>query len=193
MPRPLIEPVRRSALVHAAISEIGETGSLDVTVARIARRAGVSPALAHHYFGSKEQIFLAAMRHILRAFGGSVRARLAEAQTPRARVSAIVTASFAQENFAPETIAAWLNFYVYAQTVPEAKRLLSVYRRRLHANLAHALRPLAGARAGEIAEIVGALIDGFYIRQALHGAPVPGSAEIVALIERTINRLLSEE
>ena len=34
----------------------------------------------------------------------------------------------------------------------EARRLLNVYRRRLHSNLTHDLRPLVGSRAGEVAE-----------------------------------------
>ena len=38
---------------------IGPHGSLDVTMSDIAREAGVSPALAHHYFGSKQQLLVA--------------------------------------------------------------------------------------------------------------------------------------
>jgi TetR/AcrR family transcriptional repressor of bet genes len=60
-----MEPIRREALVKATIAEIGAMGSLDVTVSKIAKRAGMSPALAHHYFGSKDRILLAAMQHIL--------------------------------------------------------------------------------------------------------------------------------
>jgi TetR/AcrR family transcriptional repressor of bet genes len=52
MPKLGMEPIRRAALVSATISEIGRAGSLDVTVSQIARRAGMSSALAHHYFGS---------------------------------------------------------------------------------------------------------------------------------------------
>ena len=61
MPKVGIQAVRKDALVLAAIAEVGAVGSLDVTVAGIARRAGVSSALAHHYFGSKDDILLAAM------------------------------------------------------------------------------------------------------------------------------------
>ena len=64
MPKVGMEPIRRSALVAAAIEEIGRAGSLDVTVSQIARKAGMSSALAHHYFGSKDQIFLSAMRSV---------------------------------------------------------------------------------------------------------------------------------
>ena len=62
MPKIGMEPIRSASLVRATIEEIGERGSLDITVSQIARRAGVSSALAHHYFGSKEKILLSAIR-----------------------------------------------------------------------------------------------------------------------------------
>ena len=129
MPKVGMEPIRREALVKAAITEIGQAGSLDVTVSQIARRAGVSSALAHHYFGAKDQLFLAAMRHILSIYGAQVRAGLAMAAGPRARLEAVIRASFEAGNFRAEVIAAWLNFYVQAQTSDPARRLLRVYQR----------------------------------------------------------------
>ncbi len=170
MPKLGMEPIRREALIEATIHEIGHRGSLDVTVSQIARRAGVSSALAHHYFGGKEQIFTAAMRHILSVYGTRVRAALALAEGPRARLAAIIRASFEAGNFRPEVIAAWMNFYVQAQTSEEARRLLRVYQHRLRSNLLHALRPLAGTRAPGIAATIAALIDGLYIRHALREA-----------------------
>ncbi len=161
-----VELKRREQLVNAAIVEIGETGSLDVTVGRIARRAGVSPALAFHYFGDKERLFLAAMRHVLRVYGDQVRGAIAAANTPRARLDELIAASFSPPNFHPGVIASWLNFYVLAYRSEEARRLLRVYHRRLHSNLVHDLRPLAGAHAEGIAERIGALIDGLYLRFA---------------------------
>ena len=169
MPKVGMEPIRRAALVNATIAEIGLAGSLDVTVAQIAKRAQMSSALAHHYFGAKDQMFLAAMRHIMATYAAEVRTRLGTARTPRARLEAIIRASFEAGNFQPEIIAAWLNFYVQAQNVDGASRLLVIYQKRLHSNLVHALRPLAGPRADEIAQDVAALIDGHYIRQALAG------------------------
>ena len=162
-----MEPIRRAALVQATIEEVGRSGSLDVTVAQIARRAGVSSALAHHYFGGKDRIFLAAIRHILTLYGASVRGALAGARGPRERLDAIVRASFAPVNFRREIIGAWMAFYVQALVSAESRRLLGVYQRRLRSNLVHELRPLAGDRAPAIAETVAALMDGIYIRAAL--------------------------
>lgn len=167
VPKLGMEPLRRAALVEATIHEIGAHGTLDVTVGAIAKRAGMSSALAHHYFGGKEQIFLAAMRHTLTVFGTEVRAALVTAETDTARVEAIVCASFSSSNFRPEVIAAWLNFYVLAQTVPEAKRLLTIYQARIRSNLVYSLRPLIGARASQAASRIAAMIDGVYLRQSL--------------------------
>lgn len=183
MPKLGMEPIRKAALVKATISEIGRVGSLDVTVSQIAKRAGMSSALAHHYFGSKEEIFLAAMRHVLTLYGAEVRGALAVAQGPEARLRAILTASFSAGNFRREVVGAWLNFYVLAQTVPEAKRLLAVYQRRLRSNLLDCLRPLAGARAHEVAEGLGALIDGLYIREVLKSGPPDAGAAVQTALD----------
>ncbi len=182
MPKLGMEPIRKEALVKATIVEIGRTGSLDVTVSQIARRAGMSPALAHHYFGSKEEMFLAAMRHVLTLYGAEVRGALAAAEGPEGRIRAILRASFSPGNFRREAVGAWLNFWVLAQTVPEAKRLLAIYQGRLRSNLVSALRPLAGGHAPDVADGLGALIDGLYLREVLKtGAPDGASAAAMAL------------
>lgn len=166
MPKVGMEPIRRTALVEATIAELGARGSLDVTVGQIAKRAGMSTALAHHYFGGKDQIFLAAMRQILRDFGAEVRRELLAADTPRARAEAVIKASFAPSCFDPATISAWMTLYASAQTNPETRRLLGVYQSRLHSNLRHALRPIS-AQPVQNATLLSALIDGLYLRAAL--------------------------
>jgi len=173
-----MEPIRREALVKATIAEIGAKGSLDVTVSQIAKRAGMSSALAHHYFGGKDQILVAAIRHTMSVYAAEVRGALVMARGDEGRVEAIVRASFSPRNFRAETVAAWMNFYVLAQRSGEAERLLGIYHARLRSNLRHALRGLIGARAGEVAARVAALIDGVYLRQSLgRGTPDGEAAE----------------
>lgn len=167
MPKLGMEPIRRAALVQATIQEIGAAGNLDVTVSRIAKRAGMSSALAHHYFGGKDQIFLAAMRHTLGIYGAEVRAALDGATGHGQRLEGIISASLGSTNFQPDVIAAWLNFYVLAQTSAPAHRLLRIYQRRLQSNLLYDLRPLLGAGAAGAAARIAALIDGLYLRQGL--------------------------
>lgn len=163
-----VPPLRRKALILATIAEIGEAGTLDVTVSRIARRAGVSSALAHHYFGSKDQIFLAAMRYVLESFRQAVSLRLKTAVSPQDRIIAIIDASFEPSQFEREIIAAWLAFYMRALQSQPTRRLLQVYARRLHSNLSFNLRQIFdGATAEKVAQGLASMIDGFYIRHAL--------------------------
>lgn len=189
MPKLGMEPIRRSALVEATIAEIGAKGSLDVTVGQIAARAGMSSALAHHYFGGKDRIFLAAMQQILRDFGAEVVRTLKSAQTPHARATALISSCFAPSCFAPETISAWMTLYASAQTNPETLRLLRLYQARLQSNLIHALRPISTDPCGH-AEIIAALIDGLYLRAALSRSKSAAGARDTAL--KALDTLLDE-
>ncbi len=183
MPKIGMEPLRRRALIDATVAAIGEHGSLDVTMSQIAGRAGVSSALAHHYFGAKDDLLRATMRSLLADLGRELRAALVRAETPRERLSAIIAVNFSAPQFGEEVVAAWLAFYVEAQRSPEMRRLLAIYARRLHSNLTDALLRLLPRRdALHVAEGIAALIDGLYIRRALKsGAPDPASA--IALVE----------
>ena len=62
MPKTGMEPLRRRELIGAAIESIHAQGMAQVTMGDIARRAGVSAGLAHHYFGGKDQLLSATMR-----------------------------------------------------------------------------------------------------------------------------------
>ncbi len=186
MPKLGMEPIRRDAIVKATIAELGVKKSLDVTVSQIAKRAGMSSALAHHYFGGKDQIFLAAMRRILSDFGQEARTELNAAE-PSARAQAIIRACFAPSCFTPDVIAAWMTFYVLAQTNDDALRLWQVYQARIRSNLTHALRPLLDDPV-EGAENMIALIDGLYIRAALSAPERPELAVNHAL--RVLNTLI---
>jgi TetR/AcrR family transcriptional repressor of bet genes len=183
MPKVGMEPLRRRALIDATISAIGERGSLDVTMSDIAGRAGVSSALAHHYFGAKDELLQATMRHLLAELNADTRRALAAARTPRARVLAIVAVNFSDKQFQPGTIAAWLAFYVEAQRSTPLRRLLRIYARRLHSNLMSGLvRLMPPADADRTAEGMAALIDGLYIRRALRDG-TPNAASAISLAE----------
>ena len=188
MPKLGMEPKRRAALISAVIDEVGEAGSLDVTVSKIAKRAGMSSGLAHHYFGSKDQMLIAAMRHILSVFSKQVISGLATATGPRARLKTIVRANFEDHVFDQRKTSAWLSFYALSQSNAEAAHLMRIYHRRLRSNLLFDLRRLSPA-AGDIEQVLSALIDGVYLRRALSGAgPDPAAADTVL---RALDALLA--
>lgn len=190
MPKLGMSPLRRKELIDAAILAIGERGGLDVTMNDIASRAGVSSALAHHYFGAKNELLQATMQQLLFDLIEEMRQALLHADSPRERISAVVGVNFSTSQFRPETVSAWLAFYVEAQRSAELRRLLRVYTHRLRSNLLSGLRPLVDdADAHQAAEAIAALIDGFYIRRALRdGLPNPAGA--VQIIESYVDTIL---
>lgn len=181
MPKSGMQPIRRRALIDAAIGAIGERGTLGVTMSDIAGRAGVSSALAHHYFGAKEDLLEATMRHILAELGHDSREALRNSAGGIDRVRAVIGVNFSAGQFRAEIIAAWLAFYVEAQRSARLRRLLHIYARRLNSNLMSGLKRQV-ADPALVAAGIAALIDGLYIRHALNEG-LPDAEAAVALVE----------
>lgn len=55
-------PPNREAILQAARAYFEQHGYDGATIRGIAGKAGVDPALVHHYFGSKDQLMVAAMK-----------------------------------------------------------------------------------------------------------------------------------
>ncbi len=74
----------REAILDAARRRFGEQGYDGATIRGIAADAGVNPALVHHFYGTKERLFAAAMRlpvvpsEIITSVLGAERDRLGE-------------------------------------------------------------------------------------------------------------------
>lgn len=191
MPKIGMEAERRRSLISATVDAIHEYGYCDITMAQIARRAGVSGGLVHHYFGSKDQLLAATMRHLLKDLGDGIRGRLSAAETPRERISAIIEGNFGDGQFQPAVIAAWLAFYVQSRTTQSNARLLQIYSARLTSNLTFNLRHfLPPNDASRVAEGIASMIDGVWIRQALRGKKV-NRDEAVAMVEDYVDAQIS--
>ena len=79
----------REAILDAARRRFGEQGYDGATIRGIAADAGVNPALVHHFYGTKERLFAAAMRlpvvpsEIITSALGAERDRLGDEFQPR--------------------------------------------------------------------------------------------------------------
>ncbi|OKL43143.1 transcriptional regulator BetI [Pseudovibrio exalbescens] len=174
---------RKSSIIDATIFVIHDRGYSEATMAQIAKRAGVSTGLPHHYFGSKALLLNATMVKLLKDLSVQTRAQMKGLSHPEERVKAIVAASFSQEQFRPEVISAWLAFYVQARTEQATRRLLRIYHSRLISNLVHEFSGLAPRpEAIRSARSTAALIDGLWLQMALAGDnPSPSQAMEIAL------------
>ncbi|HLQ86309.1 MAG TPA: transcriptional regulator BetI, partial [Salinisphaeraceae bacterium] len=135
MPKVGTQAIRRRQLIEATIHCMSEYGFERTTVVRIGRAAQVTPSIIHHYFGGKDELLAAAMRHLLEQLRRNLVARLATSRDARTRVDMIVAANFADEQFSGEVIAAWMAFWGQAQHHPALHRIYRVYAWRLRSNL----------------------------------------------------------
>ena len=183
MPKIGMEPLRRRALIDATISAIGERGSLDVTMSDIAGRAGVSSALAHHYFGAKDDLLEATMRRLLADLGRD-RSCCAGAGEHAARAGfGGDCREFFRRAVSPGDGPRLARLLCRGAEVADAAPAAACLCRRLNSNLLSGLAPLLPrVEAERMAEAIAAMIDGLYIRRALKdGLPNPASA--AALVE----------
>ncbi len=178
MPKVGMKPVRRKQLIAAAISSIHEYGLADATLARIARKAGVSTGIIHHYFDDKNDLIFETMRSLLEDLRSETVGRLRKAAEPRERVFAIIDASFTHKQFTVEVMTAWLALYGSARNSERLSRILQIYACRLSSNLRHAFRGLMSAQEAALAaEGTSAMIDGLWLQYALRGGlPDPDHA-----------------
>jgi len=172
MPKLGMAPIRRKQLVEAAIAAIHAHGFANATVARIARQAGISAGMVHHYFRDKDELLFATMRHLLAELRADAVARLSGAVGPRQRIDAIIDACFGDAQFDEQVFSAWLALYGNARHSPRLMNILSLYHRRLRSSLLHDLRRLVPeADALRLADGIAAMIDGLWLRYALTGKP----------------------
>jgi AcrR family transcriptional regulator len=142
-------PDTREAILTAAREAFAERGYDAASIRAIATRAGVDPALVHHYFGTKEQLFLAAMRlpispvEVLRVIGEGdrdgvgerlVRAFLGVWDSP----AGVAGAALLRSGMSSEWGARMLREFVTRQILRRVLRMLEM-EHEPHANLRVAL------------------------------------------------------
>ncbi|WP_186109850.1 transcriptional regulator BetI [Burkholderia gladioli] len=174
MPKLGMREVRRAQLIEATLYTIDEAGLPGTTLALVAQRAKISTGIVSHYFGDKDGLLEATMRHVLRDLWlATSRRRGAAAREPRERLRAIVAANFDDTQVSAPVMKTWLAFWSQSMHQPQLGRLQRVNTRRLHSNLcAEFARLLPLERARDAAVGLAALIDGLWLRGALAGGPI---------------------
>ena len=171
MPKLGMQPIRREQLIRATFETIDRIGLADTTMAQVARSAGLSTGIVSHYFGDKDGLINAAMRHILRQLRDAVGHRRKDAAGDAlAQLRAIVDGNFDETQVNGTAMRVWLTFWAASMHHPELRRLQRANDRRLYSNLCHQFRRrLPAARARQAARGLAALIDGLWLRGSLTG------------------------
>jgi AcrR family transcriptional regulator len=171
----------RAEILDAARQSFAEEGYERSSVRGIARRAGVDPALVHHYFGDKARLFVEIV-HLTRdpragvdamhAAGGVTGARIVRnflaawegggPDDPRGGRFATIVEAVASSPHAADALREFLEERVWSR-VPEPPRNRALITAQLFglAWTRYILRvePVASADPAELADWVGATID----------------------------------
>lgn len=159
-----INVIRRDELVRAAISVIAQDGVGGATLASIARRAEMSPALVSHYFDSKDELLALTLRRVSSLVRDELLRRLPADPTPEQRLLAIIDSNFQPKLYEPDVQKAWLRFGLAFQE-RDSKALHRINRllgRRFQSNIGFAFRQsLPAERVDDAVDGLIALIDGY--------------------------------
>ncbi len=177
-------------LVDATISAIYKHGFHEATAQRIAEEAGLSAGNIHYHFGSKEELFAAAMRQLMSDISDTLVYELGKADTPLARAHAIIHANLSEPLYTHRNCFVWLQFWSETARSEELARLERINAQRFHRNLLDALSKLLDRPDAEkiVQELV-AMVDGLWIRKAQHNeavTPEAARAIVFAYLERRL-------
>ncbi|WP_455709475.1 TetR/AcrR family transcriptional regulator [Kitasatospora griseola] len=176
----------RGAVLVAARAEFAARGYQKASMRAIARAAGVDAALLHHYFGSKDRLFMAALEFpfepravVEKVFGGdpaSAGERVAafvlelwEQPPVRERLLALVRTAAASEE-----VAALMRSFMVTELVDRVAARLDVEQPELRVELVMsqivglavaryviAVEPLASAPPEVLAPLLGRTVQGY--------------------------------
>ncbi|MEQ8665957.1 MAG: TetR family transcriptional regulator C-terminal domain-containing protein [Rhodospirillales bacterium] len=166
-----IREFRRESLMRAALVTVGEHDLEGATVARICARAGASRGLISHYFSSKEDLLVAALRGLFDD-AQALKERIAadESLTAVERIRRIAHSSFKAPVYSWEAAAAW-------QAFTNASRHNSAFRGAIR-------RPTQQA-----VTTVTPLFEQLAAKKALRGSPNESAMGLFILIDGLWNSL----
>ena len=180
-------------ILEAACELISEEGIDEVRIARVANRAGVSTALVHHYFSTREELLTEAL---MLAFDLAAEERFGDraAEAERSHAAALATAI---DECLPELgphereWVLWVELWLRAARDPELRPVAARLYERYREWMAELIR--AGVEAGEfrtddperVADLALGLFDGLGLR-ALLGDPEMDLTRARELIAETL-------
>ncbi|MFT6448719.1 MAG: TetR/AcrR family bet gene transcriptional repressor [Oleispira sp.] len=166
------EKLRKKELIEATIESIESHGFQGTTILTISRRANLSAGIISHYFGSKQGLILATIRHLLEELKQGLLQQIANCEeplTPELRLQMIVDTNFACFQKSTSVTRTWLCFWAQALHDPELARLQAVNSKRLLQNLLYSYRQAIPDKEQALlaATMTAAMIDGLWLRSSL--------------------------
>lgn len=167
---------RRSSLMEATLDCVAQHGLDGATARRIAEKANVTAGLIRHYFGSKDDMVLAAYGYLV----GQLTMQAAEASaegaaSPERRLAQFIIANVTPPNLSDRKVSLWATFIGRIRAMPsyadihrESYRdFLNLLEAMVHAVLEARQRPAGPAVCQDYAVALNGLIDGLWLEGSL--------------------------
>ena len=188
-----IRDIRHMELIQATILALHQQGFHKVTLSQIAEQCGATAASVNYYFGSKEKLLEATMRHLMSQLRDAAVDGLSKAHDPKSRLQAIIAANFADRLFTIEQCSVWVQFWSAAPYAEGLSRLQHINRTRLSRNIEHALRHLLvdPETRRAVGSTLMAYFDGIWIAAAQSNRPI-NAAKVRADAAQVLGLLLRD-
>jgi TetR/AcrR family transcriptional repressor of bet genes len=134
---------RRQELLSAAFAVLKRHGLRATTITKIAEEADCSRGIVLHYFGNKEILLFALVRHVYELYRSEIAERLRAAKTPSERIWAIVSAHLDPKHLNRDNCNIWISIISETFTNSDLSRLQHIVRKRELSTLLHALRQIS--------------------------------------------------
>lgn len=119
LPRKASRDVRRQQLIEATITILARKGYAALTVADVAKQAGLSPGIVIFHFCTKDQLLAETLKFLALEYRDHWATRMKEGGgSPADQLKAIFLSDFETDVFTPERLAAWIAFWGEAQGRP---------------------------------------------------------------------------
>jgi AcrR family transcriptional regulator len=175
------KPAARDRILAAAVRQIAAEGIDGVRIARIAMDAGVSPALVHYHFATREDLLAEALEYSY-VHAGEVRMAegvSARGETHAQRLQSMIDQCLPTSPSLEQDWVLWVELWLRAVRHPELRPVAEELYARMHAWFVEEIT--AGVRDSEfqrcdpqeVADRVLALIDGFGVRTLIGDATIP--------------------
>lgn len=169
MPRVVNHDVRRAELVAATWQVIADEGLEAATVRRIAEAAGCTTGRVTHYFESKDEVLVAALRQVHRAAAERMVAHLE--RTDSAALRAVLLEALPLDEPRRLEWRVWLAFWgraaADAELRSEQERRYAEWRSLLDELVQRAGPPRSASTRRTVVDVVAATIDGLGIQAVL--------------------------
>jgi AcrR family transcriptional regulator len=169
----------RARILNAAVRSLTDGGLDEVRIARVARLAGVSTALVHYHFETRELLLAEALEASFEVAGEVRLSTKYGSGTVVDRLRRKVEESLPYPGRRQSEWGLWVELWLRAVREPALRQTASEVYRRLHRSMRDLI--VEGADAGEftvtdpdaVADRTLALIDGFGLRALLGDPAVP--------------------